>query len=212
MSIRLVPSRVGYDSNIYLVSGEHPMVVDAGTGQDSANIISIIRRASPKPPEMIVATHCHYDHVGGLRDLVDAFGCPAYAGRLDAGYIRDSDPEHTVGNLFQDRVRPVEVNSLAHGDVLDTGDHRFTVLETPGHTPGSICLYEESTGSLISGDTLFLTSYGRTDFAGGSMSAMRSSLGMLRNIDIRELFPGHGSTCERYSPGYLDRVLEMAGV
>ncbi|MDO5862500.1 MAG: MBL fold metallo-hydrolase [Thermoplasmata archaeon] len=212
MSIRLVPSRVPYDSNIYLVSGEHPLIVDAGTGQDSDAVIATIRRASPKPPEMIVATHCHYDHAGGLKDLVDAFGCPVYAGRLDAPYIRSGDPELTVGSLFGDTLRTVEVNDLAHGDFIDTGEHRFKVLETPGHTPGSICLYEESTGSLISGDTLFLTGYGRTDFAGGSMSAMRSSLGMLRNIDIRGLFPGHGSACERYSPEYLERVLMMAGV
>ena len=86
------------------------------------------------------------------------------------------------------------------------------MLETPGHTEGSICLYDEASGTLISGDTLFLGGYGRTDFMGGSFDAMLASLVRLSKLDIRELFPGHGSTCESYTPGMMAEVLRMAGV
>ena len=65
---------------------------------------------------------------------------------------------------------------------------------------------------MISGDTLFLGGYGRTDFMGGSFDSMLASLVRLSKLDIRELFPGHGSTCESYTPGMMAEVLRMAGV
>ncbi len=212
MTIRKITTSVPYDSNIYLVSGDRPIVVDAGTGLDSASVARSIRSLTDVPPVAGVATHCHYDHIGGIRALVDEFGCRVLAGRLDAPYIRDSDPDVTVSRMFGGSLSPVEVEDLDEGDLIDTGDHSFRVLETPGHTPGGICLYEESTGWLISGDTLFLDGFGRTDFAGGSMSALRSSLLRLSKVDIRGLFPGHGNTSDRYSPELMQRALRLAGV
>lgn len=212
MTVIKIPTSIPYDSNIYLVTGERPIVVDAGTGQDSATAIERIRSYVRSDPVAIVATHCHYDHIGGLKDMIDAFGCPVFAGSADAPFIGSGDPDLTVSGLFGSFLGPVDVNGLSEGDVFETGDHSFRVIDTPGHTPGGICLYEDSTGLLISGDTLFLTGFGRTDFPGGSMDAMRSSLSKLSNIDIRGLFPGHGNTCERYNPGYLAGVLNMAGV
>lgn len=212
MSIIRIPSSIGYDSNIYLVTGEHPIVVDAGTGRDSVGTIAAIRRASPKVPEAVVITHCHFDHVGGLRDLVDAFGCDAYAGAVDARFIRHPVPAFNVSDMFGGEVRPVDVGDLVGGDRISTGDHDFEVIDTPGHTAGSICLYEASTGYLISGDTLFAEGYGRTDMPGGSLDAMRRSLGILSNIDIKGLFPGHGSVIGNYRREYLAPILSMAGV
>lgn len=212
MSIIRIPSSIPYDSNIYLVTGDCPVVIDAGTGQDSESVIQRIRSYTPVCPAAIIATHCHFDHTGGLKDLSAAFDCPVFAGSVDAPYIRSSDPDFTVSQLFGSSLRSVDVGDLHEGDIINTGDHTFRVIDTPGHTPGGICLYEESSGHLISGDTLFLTGFGRTDFPGGSMSSMRSSLSKLSNIDIRGLFPGHGSICERYTPDYLAGVLNMAGV
>lgn len=211
MAVLRIPTSVPYDSNVYLIDGERPILVDSGTGLDSKTIIEGIRLVCSKGPSMIVATHCHYDHAGGLRDMVDEFGCPVYAGWRDADVIRHPD-ERDVASMFGSHLRPVEVNELRDGDFLDSGTHKFRVLETPGHTEGSICLYEESSGTLISGDTLFIGGYGRTDFAGGSQSAMRESLLRLSKLDIRVVFPGHGSTCERYTPGMMAEVLRMAGV
>ena len=91
MSIVTIPSSVPYDSNIFLIEGERPILVDSGTGQDSGTVIGRIREVCPDGPSMIVATHCHYDHAGGLHDLVEEFGCPVYAGWRDAQVIRNPD-------------------------------------------------------------------------------------------------------------------------
>lgn len=212
MTIRKITTSVPYDSNIYLVSGERPVLVDAGTGLASSEVVRSVRSLTDVPPVAVVATHCHYDHVGGIRALADAFGCKVLAGLLDAPYIREADPDFTLAGLFGGALSPVPVEDLAEGDVIETGDHSFRVLETPGHTPGGICLYEDSTGWLISGDTLFLDGFGRTDFPGGSMSALRDSLRRLSKIDIRGVFPGHGNTSDRYSHECIERTLRLAGV
>lgn len=212
MSVIRIPSAISYDSNIYLVTGDHPILVDAGTGRDSVGIIAAIRRAYPIVPEAVIATHCHFDHVGGLRDIVDAFGCTAYAGAVDARFIRHPVPAFNVSDMFGGEVRPVDVVDLYDRDRISTGDHDLVVIDTPGHTAGSICLYERSTGILISGDTLFAQGFGRTDMPGGSMDAMRRSLGVLSNIDIKGLFPGHGSVIGNYRREYLAPILSMAGV
>lgn len=211
MTVEPIRSAVPYDSNIYLVSGDRPIVVDAGTGLDSGGVIPRIRSVCPEGPASIVLTHCHYDHAGGAADLAEEFGCPVFAGWRDAPHVREPD-EYAASSMFGGSMRPVDVHDLSEGDVVDTGDHMFTVLETPGHTEGSICLYDGSSGILISGDTVFSNGYGRTDLPGGSMTAMRGSLLRLSKIDIRELFPGHGSTCDRNVHDNLDWVLRMAGV
>ncbi len=212
MPIIKIASSVPYDSNIYLVTGERPVIVDAGTGLDSDAVERRIRSFSQIQPSAIILTHCHFDHAGGAKKLSEAFGCDVFAGVNDAPYLRVPDPSVTVSGLFQSDMDPMDVKDLREGDRIDTGDHVLEVIDTPGHTPGGICLHDSANGLLLSGDTLFFDGFGRTDFAGGSMSALRGSLRKLSNIDIRGLFPGHGNTCERYSPGDLARVLRMAGV
>lgn len=212
MPIIKIASSVPYDSNIYLVTGERPVIVDSGTGLDSDAIERRIRSFSQIQPSAIILTHCHYDHAGGAKKLADAFGCDVLIGAEDAPYLRVPDPSVTVSGLFGADMDPMDVGDLHEGDVIDTGEHLLEVIDTPGHTPGGICLYDRANGLLVSGDTLFFDGFGRTDFSGGSMSALTGSLRKLSNIDIRGLFPGHGNTCERYSPGDLARVLRMAGV
>ena len=213
MYIRRIDSGIPFDSSIYLVVGERTMLVDAGSGLGHRNVADAIRSIlGERNLDMVVATHCHYDHVGGLAAIVEEFGCEAYAGELDAQSIRDADDRYTLASAFDGVVRPVDVRDLKDGDVLDLGDSRFRVISTPGHTRGSICLYDEASGALISGDTLFETGVGRTDFAGGSMTDLRRYLTVLSNIDIRELYPGHGKECESYDPAMMARIMNLVGM
>lgn len=213
MTIHVIDSGIPFDSNIYLVVAERTMLIDAGTGLGSDRVISGIRSIlADRRLDMIVATHCHFDHVGGLHDLVSEFGCEVYAGELDAPRIRDADDRYTLASAFGGLMAPVDVTGLSDGDVIDLGDRRFRTIWTPGHTEGGICLYDESSGTLFSGDTLFETGVGRTDFAGGSMTSLRRSIGFLSNIDIRELYPGHGQTCENYDPAMMARIMTLVGM
>ena len=128
---------------------------------------------------MILLTHSHYDHIGGLRQLHELTGAPVWVSRIDS-----TDPAGmTHGRL-------VFTNTYEDGDELMLGGIRIRVLATPGHTPGSVCLL--AGGCLFSGDTLFAGSCGRTDFQGGDSTAMMASLKKLGRLpgNLR-ILPGH---------------------
>ena len=100
--------------------------------------------------------------------------------------------------------------AVADGFVFDTGECELTVIETPGHTPGSICLFDKESKILISGDTVFANGYGRTDFPGGSLPEMINSLLRIDGFGISSLYPGHGP----YTKGgamSVKRALIMVG-
>ncbi|MEK6888193.1 MAG: MBL fold metallo-hydrolase, partial [Candidatus Aenigmatarchaeota archaeon] len=90
------------------------------------------------------------------------------------------------------RVMTVD-KTLRVGSIINTANFSFGVIPTPGHTPGSICLYDAEKKILISGDTLFETSIGRTDMYGGNQDQLISSLKRLSALSIQYLLPGHGS-------------------
>ena len=212
MQIVRIQSSVPHDSGIYLVISDRTMLVDAGTGADPSVPDRIRAELGGRGLDMVVATHCHFDHIGGMPDIVREFRCPVYAGEADAQHMRVSDDRYTLASMFGGSLPEMEVSDLADGQVIDLGEAAFRVIHTPGHTRGSICLHEPVSGALISGDTLFEMGVGRTDFPGGSMADMRSSLRVLSNVDIRELYPGHGSICRDCGPELTRRALAVVGV
>lgn len=150
----------------------------------------------------VFLTHGHYDHVGGVTALRQAFpGVPVYLHPADTGGTSQLLPTAGLGN----------VTLWRDGDVVKLGELQVEVLHTPGHTPGSVCL--RCRDILFSGDTLFAGSCGRTDFPGGSMEEMMTSLARLGGLegDLRVL-PGHeGETTlsreRQYNP-YLRQAME----
>lgn len=139
----------------------------------------------------ILLTHGHFDHILTLDALRDAFGVPAYVHRADAEML--GDPVRNVSALLvgeQIRRRPAE-ELWDGGETLTLGEETLTVLSTPGHTPGSVCFRGKD--FLVSGDTLFDRSIGRTDLPGGSFSVLSASLAGLCLLpgDTR-VYPGHG--------------------
>ena len=130
----------------------------------------------------ILLTHGHFDHVGGVRQVVAEMDCPVYLCTKDLTL----PPRMTDGPLYY-------TDSYQEGSHLELAGISFDVIETPGHTPGSVCLLAED--CLFSGDTLFAGSCGRTDFPGGDTRQMYASLARLAQIpqDYR-VFPGHGES------------------
>lgn len=130
--------------------------------------------------DAILLTHGHFDHVGAVRPLAEATGCAVYLCEKDL-----SLPEGlTAGPLYN-------TDSYEDGETLTLAGLTFRVMETPGHTPGSVCLLFGK--QLFSGDTLFAGSCGRIDFTGGDGRQMELSLARLRALagDFR-VYPGHG--------------------
>ena len=200
------------DSNIYAVKGSMSILVDTGLGLNPDALISRVKSVlDGSKLDMIILTHCHIDHIGGLKCLMDEFGCRAYAFGEDAAHIRAGD-QHTLSRMFSVRFSGVPVESLENGQIIDAGSHRLEVVHTPGHTGGSICLYDHATKSLISGDTLFAGACGRTDLIGGSPEKLVASLKSLRKFDIAKIYPGHDRIIPDRGNACLNEVLEGLGV
>ncbi len=151
----------------------------------------ILDALGDRPVEAVVLTHGHFDHVGAVRQVMEATGAPLAVHRLDADAA--SDPSRNLSGMFGERLSaPAPDIVLEDGDEVRAGDVSLRVLHTPGHTPGSICLY--APGHLFSGDTLFAGSVGRTDLPGGDARALAESIReKLAGLpDDTEVHPGHG--------------------
>lgn len=143
--------------------------------------------------EAILLTHGHFDHVGAVRDLVAETGCDVYIHPAELGL----PSAITAGPLYH-------THTYGEGDRLTLAGLSFTVLHTPGHTPGSVCLCFGD--QMFCGDTLFAGSIGRTDLPGGDSKTMGQTLRRLAALegDFR-VWPGHGEPStlieeQRYNP------------
>lgn len=203
---------VSFDSNIYLLTGEQNILIDAGTGLSSQEVTRSIKKVLGEDGKLdtILLTHCHFDHIGGVPYLVSAFGCKVYAGYADATAIRNGDYNYTLSHDFGVDIPPIPVEDLHEGDIIDSSESRLRVIETPGHTMGGVSFYDEISSSLFSGDTVFSNGYGRTDFNGGSLEVLRKSIRKLCNTPVKGLYPGHGLPVSDGSAA-IQRALEMVG-
>lgn len=180
-------------NNVYFISdGASLIVVDPGD-----ELEAIKRALGSRVPDAIVLTHYHYDHVGQVAALRELTGAQVIASAVDAPLI-DGRSAGPAGHPEVPRC-PIDAE-VSDGDVVQIGNMAWKALLTPGHTPGSMCLYldpsfglrKDGEPVLISGDTLFRGSIGRTDFADGSMADMRASLRKLAFLpDETVVLPGH---------------------
>ncbi|MDR1404091.1 MAG: MBL fold metallo-hydrolase [Candidatus Methanoplasma sp.] len=202
-----------FDSNIYLIIGGRTALIDTGTGgANPENIAGIKKILKGKNLDMIILTHFHYDHTGGLSGMLKEFDSEVSAGAGDAPYIMGGDPIYTMSGMFGGEHEPVDVIGLTEDDIVDLGDHRLRVINTPGHTCGGICLYDEITHSLFSGDTVFSRGVGRTDFPTGSAKELTESLRKLSGIDVKMLYPGHSDISSDGNEAVRYGLLMMGGL
>ena len=137
----------------------------------------------------VILTHCHFDHMWAVDGLCKG-GAPFYCPKKDAPAL--NDPKRNASYYFGQTlaVKTDPARLLSEGDEIRLGNETLTVLETPGHTEGSICLLSD--GILFSGDTLFCHGYGRTDLPSGNESALFSSLRRILSMNDCTVYPGHG--------------------
>lgn len=191
MSFNDVKTIIGFnlDSNCYLINGN--ILVDTGAGENGDYLFSKLNEfgVSPDDIEMVVNTHCHFDHIGGNHLFPNA---KIAVHKLDAIPIRNEDTLGTAGTAFGfDEINNSRVDiELNEGDKI--GD--FEVIHTPGHTSGGICLWDGE--NLISGDTIFAGGgVGRTDI-GGNWDDLKASVKKIMELEVKNIFPGHGPTVE----------------
>ena len=166
------------------------MVIDPG---DQIEGILQILREENLTLKQIVITHAHIDHVGGAMKLKAATGAPILMNQSDYALLKMLDMQAAwVGMRPPGAVQVDE--AVVQGRVLKVGEISSSVIHTPGHTEGSICLYFPMEKKLIAGDTLFAGSIGRTDLPGGSMEKIMRSLHtqVLALPNETEVIPGHG--------------------
>ena len=169
-----------YQTNCYLVWGEDsPSCVVIDPGYEPETVLDEVKKLG-KEISAILLTHGHFDHVGGVKDIVAETGCKVYLCDADLSM----PPQMTAGPLYY-------TNTYSDGSFVEEAGLSFKVLHTPGHTPGSVCLMCENV--LFSGDTLFWGSCGRTDLPGGSWSTIQASLKRLAELPgDYDVYPGHG--------------------
>lgn len=175
-------------ANSYIIADNgEAAIVDPS---DPDRVTSIINENDLKV-RFIILTHGHFDHITGVDSLVDQFpGSQVLIHPADHGKL--ADPEKNVSTLFGANVKvKADKFSLTEKDVVKIGNTEIKVMETPGHTEGSIVLMVGS--NLISGDTLFKGSVGRTDLPGSSNEALMGSLKKIMTLsDHLKVYPGHG--------------------
>lgn len=183
MELLHIPGPVMMGTNTFLLftAGGHAAAIDPAA--PAGRYLDALKNKNAQL-SVILLTHGHYDHVGGAVELARATGAALYL-----------DPRDLKGDrLFPLRAGDADFKPWPAEGTLALDELTFRFYHTPGHTPGSVCIYVEGEGLLFSGDTLFAGSCGRVDLEGGVPAAMRQSLKLLKNLplpDDTKVFPGH---------------------
>ena len=176
------------DCNVYFLDFAKKIIIDTGKPNTSAFVAKELKqKIDPEKIDLVIFTHFHYDHIGNFSLFSNA---KYYASQLEIDACKKDAfgaiLNEEVVEKFTARVLPIEsiTDSLLAGFGLE-------VIRTPGHTVGSICLYNASERILFSGDTLFTHTYGRVDLPTSVPKEIMRSLLKLKKLDYKTLCPGH---------------------
>ena len=179
------------EANCYVIGNcETGEIVLIDPGLQPSDVIKFIQSEGLRV-KYVINTHGHIDHMAGNREVLKAFKAPLCIHKLDSKYLED--PTKNLSLLFGMPITSPRADILLkEGQKLELSDISFEVIHTPGHTPGSICLKTPS--YILTGDTLFKASIGRTDIPGGDAEQLiRSIKERLLPLDKGLIiYPGHG--------------------
>ncbi len=190
-----------FETNCYLYAPDvsHTLIIDPGS--DADKIIGVIEKRGLQP-SAIAATHGHPDHILAIGALAERFGIPLMVGKGDAMMFGKScksvyetmltpDTEPEIAEMLNAAIEQRKEPDLLLGEADVLEGFGLTVWETPGHSPGGICLIGERIA--FTGDTLFAGSVGRWDLPGGNEAKLMASIHRLMTLpDDTQIYPGHG--------------------
>ncbi len=185
-----------YDSSVYLVNRK--VLIDAGMSSDLV-IKQLEKYIKLTDLKLIILTHCHYDHIAAAAAIAEKSGAKVGVHKADLEGVNDE--YLSVSVLFGESAPSVKPTIIYEdGNKIDIGNGEYLeVIHTPGHSKGSICLYEPVSKSLFSGDTVFPGGgFGRIDFKGSEPDKMLGSVEKLTRLDVKTLYPGHGAPTNIY--------------
>ncbi|WP_394274045.1 MBL fold metallo-hydrolase [Peptoniphilus lacydonensis] len=190
MEYKIIKLVVGdLQENCFILFDENKDAFIVDPGDSSKNIINVIEKNNLST-KFILLTHGHFDHVGAVAALKEKYNVPIYLSEKDKNFLEK--PEEVRASAFGIQIEPAKVDYFVKDkDEIKFSQDIIKVIETPGHTIGSVCYLFKNL--LFSGDTLFNGSIGRTDFPESDHNLMMESLKKLKNLDD-DIFvlSGHG--------------------
>jgi len=178
------------ENNCYIIADEYSreaFIVDPGDEPD--RILDLIHENKFKT-KYIVCTHAHFDHIAMISDIKQETDIKIILHRDDLELYRNVKIQAALWGYELDSLPDPDL-FVEEDDTLEIGNLRFVIIHTPGHSPGGICLYGE--GIVITGDTLFAGSVGRTDLFGGDIKKLKISYKRLMLLpEDTKVLPGHG--------------------
>lgn len=176
----------------------------------SASVLTEFLTANQLTAEKILLTHSHWDHIADAAKLKKSLNIPVYVHALDVPNLQKPGSDQLPCWIAIEGIEPDGL--LDEKSKITVGDLEFEVIHTPGHTPGSLCLYCQNEGILFSGDTLFRRSIGNLSFPTSQPELMWSSLDKLSRLPAEtKVYPGHGPATTIGKKEWLPRAREIFG-
>jgi glyoxylase-like metal-dependent hydrolase (beta-lactamase superfamily II) len=181
-----------YGANCYIAGSEETheaAIIDPGA---EFNKIDKKINALGLTPKIVILTHCHGDHIGAVEEFIDKYGTKVYIHTEDAEALNNGSMNFSK-SMFGKGISIKADVELEDGDMITLGELKFEIIHTPGHTRGGICI--KVGNIMMTGDTLFSNSIGRTDFPGGSFEEIIKSIKdkIFKYEDDTVIYPGHMS-------------------
>lgn len=180
-------------ANCYLLVDDRIALIDCG-GDTKFILNALGKYINPKDLDYLILTHSHFDHAAAAGDLKE-LGCKILMHKDEYELLKS---QGFTSIFFNIKFKPFKPDfELKGNEIIDLGNIVLKVIHTPGHSPGSICLYEEDKKWLFSGDTVFAYgAFGRVDLPGGNPKALIDSIEKLSKLDVENLYPGHEDVVE----------------
>lgn len=180
------------ETNCYILSHESKCII-FDPGSEGDQLVGWLKN-NQLEPLAILLTHAHFDHIGAVRPLKQAFDIPVYLHEKEADWLENAELNGS-SRFGMGEITAPPADVIIHTEeklVIDV--FTFDLLHTPGHSPGSVSYYFEEGGALFAGDTLFMGSIGRTDLADGDHQALLSSIHekIMSLPEETIVLPGHG--------------------